>query len=122
MAKLQSTIVFDLDDEPIAGIGVIQGLVTDSSPSIALNPPTQKQNNDKTDGGGPFKDVILLLKTFEKSATILAQALVRAERASFLPTSTTPISTPANTGSTRILRADDSLLIDEKMSDLEGRI
>ncbi len=38
VAKLQITIVFGLDDEPIAGIEVTPGLVTGSGPSIALNP------------------------------------------------------------------------------------
>ncbi len=76
VAKLQSTMVFGLDDESIAGIEATSGLVTGSGPSIALNPAAQKRKRDETGSGGPSKDAILLSETFERPTTILAQALV----------------------------------------------
>lgn len=122
VAKLQSAMVFGLDDEPIASIEATPGLIMGSGPSIALNPTTQKRKRDEAGSSGPSKDAILLLETFERSTTILAQALVRAEGASSLPALTAPVPIPASTGSTGISRVADSLALDKKMSDMEDCI
>lgn len=93
-AKLQSVIGFSLDDKPIVGIEATSGLLSDFS--ISFN-PTQKQNRDKTRGSRLFQDAILLLKTFERSTTILVEVLVRTEKAlSLLAKPTTAISTIAS--------------------------
>ncbi len=75
-AKLQSAIGFGLYDESIAGIESTSGVVTNSGPSIALNSARKRKREE---GNGSSSDAILLLETFERSTTVLAQALVEAQ-------------------------------------------
>lgn len=74
-------MIFGLDDKLIIYIKAIPGLP--SSFSIALN-SIWKQKLDKIDSNALFQNVKLLLKTFKKSTTILAKALVRTKSALFL--------------------------------------
>lgn len=65
------------------------------------------------------KNAILLLKTFKRSTTILAQALVRAKKNSLLPTLTVPISA-TNAGIENSKEANFDF--DKKIADIEGYI
>ena len=85
-AKLQSAMVFGLDDEPIAGIESMPGVVTGSNASIALNSARKRKREE---GNGPSSNAILLSETFERSTTVLAQALVKAQELSLLPAAST---------------------------------
>ncbi len=116
-------MVFGLDDEPIVGIEATPGLPSGSS--IALN-PTRKRKRDEASGSGPSQDAILLSETFERSTTILAEALVRAERASSLPARpAAPVPTAVSAGPTESSRVgldSSTQVLDKKISDMENRI
>lgn len=115
-------MVFSWDNEPIIDIKATPGLIMRSGPFIALN-PTWKQKRDETDNSGLTKDAILLSKTFKRSTTILAQALVKIKRVLSLLASTIPIPTVVSAKLTRGLRtALDNLVFDKQMSDIKGYI
>lgn len=70
-AKLQSEMVYGLDDEPISGVEAAANLGP-SSRTIALNSSRKR----KWDDSGISNNVVLMSKTLEKTTTVLAQALV----------------------------------------------
>lgn len=74
-------MVFDLDHESIIGIWATLDLDSGSSPSITPC-PTPKQKQDEVDGSS--QDIILLLETFKRLTTILAEVLVKIEKISSL--------------------------------------
>lgn len=105
MVKLQSAIVFGLDDELIAGIESTPGVVTNSGLFIALNSAHKRKREE---GNRLSSNAILLSETFERSTTVLAQALVKAQESSSLPAASTP-STSDNSAAN----------IEKKMTEME---
>lgn len=75
MVKLQSTMVFRLDNKSIIGIELMPEVIISFSLSIALN-SMRKQKQEE--GNGLSSNIILLLKTFKRLTTILAQVLFKA--------------------------------------------
>ena len=104
-AKLQSAMIFGLDDKPIAGIESTPGMITGSGLSIALN-SARKQKQDE--GNGSSSDAVLLSETFERSTTVLAQALVKVRKLFPLPIAS--ITPPTS---------NDSAGIEKKMTEIE---
>lgn len=105
-AKLQSGMVYGLDDEPIAGVELGAGLGPSNrtiSSSIALNASRKRKRDDI----GISNDAVLLSEIFEKSTAVLAQALVNSGR---------------ELTTTNAQAASDNLAFDKKISDMEHRI
>lgn len=90
--KLQSTIVFGLDDKPIAGIESILEVVTNSNLFITFNFVYKQKQEERS---GLSHNIILLLEMFERSTTILTQVLFKAQELFLLPITST-LSTSNN--------------------------
>lgn len=101
-ARVQKAIVFELDDEPIAGIDSAEHGSNARNASIALNSSSRKRKREAD--LGPSHDAILLAEAFEKSTRMLAKALVAGRSSdtgsssSFLSTSHTQAPSSNNLG------------------------
>lgn len=70
-ARLESSLVFQLDDEPIPGVDTPSG----STPSsIALAPRSNKRKRDTVDQTGPSPDAVLMNTGIKEAAEALAGA------------------------------------------------
>lgn len=69
----------------------------------------------------PSNNAVLLSETFERLTTILAQALVKAQRSSSLPPLSPALAAHANV-STATKETWDSATLNQKMADMEHHI
>lgn len=70
-ARLENSLVFQLDDEPITGVDTPSGSTTSS---IALGSRSQKRKRDITDSIEPSADAVLMNNGFKEAAVALADA------------------------------------------------
>lgn len=80
-ARVQSAMVFGLDDEPIPGVDATADsphATTSGKSSIALNQVACAAANKRKreDNQGPSSDAMLLADSFKESTAVLARALV----------------------------------------------
>lgn len=90
--KLQSAIVFGLDNKPITSIESMSRVVISSNLFITLNFTCKQKCKVKN---RPSSNTILLSETFKKLIIVLAQALVKVKELSLLPATNT-LSTSDN--------------------------
>lgn len=80
-ARVQSAMVFGLDDEPIPGVDAPSNSATQAGPSIALNPLARvAANKRKREGSAAaeesLKEATMLAESFRDSSKELAKALM----------------------------------------------
>lgn len=100
-ARVQKAMVFELDDEPIAGIDSAEHGSNARNASIALNSSNRKQKREAD--SGPSHDAILLAGAFEKSTGMLAKALVAGQRSDTRSSSSFPSTPPTQAPSSNNL-------------------
>lgn len=121
-ARLQSAMVFGLDDEPIPGVDAPSNASSataarTSSTSIALNPLARstahkrKHEQSSANADQASNDAMLLAHSFKESTAVLAQALLSKNQTKLLPTHASEASLPTNINSLddRILRMETCL-------------
>lgn len=115
-ARLQSNIVFGLDDKPIPGIkSEALGAALGHPNSIALNANTQKQKWNNSSNGKSIDATAILSETIKKTTIVLAQALISASPKQ-VPTPASalrPITPPA--------KQVDVAALKQKMTTMEAR-
>lgn len=125
-ARLQSAMVFGLDDEPIPGVDAPSS-ASQGGLSIALNPLARVVANERKREGSAVveevsKDFLLLANSFRDSTKELAQALMLSNAPSTSATATPePSSTLSRAGTEeRISIAIQAL--DKKIASMEARL
>lgn len=115
-ARLQSDMVFGLDDEPIPGIesGAL-GAAPGHPSSIALNANTRKRKRNNSSNGISIDAATILSETIERTTTVLAQALTSA------PPEQAPTPAPALRPTTPPAKEADVAALEQKMTTMEAR-
>lgn len=125
-ARLQSALVFGLDDEPILGIDASSSLsgVSRSGGSNALNSlarlAVNKRKREASSRGGPSSDAMLLADSFRDSAAVLAKALTRTKV--HVETAPTPAPPPILATVPVVEEQESARALQQKIATIDARL
>lgn len=114
-ARLQSDMVFGLDDKLIPGIesGAL-GAAPGHPSSIALNANTRKQKRNNSSNGKSIDVVAILSEIIERTTTILVQALISS------PLEQAPAPAPTLRPTAAPVKQADIAALEQKMTTMEA--